>query len=89
MIDNKSYKKLHLDGQKSKRDQDPASLGISNERKPLFIEEMNNKEPPQAPDIYLFPPTIPGFSLRRKLWGVYYRSICCEWKLITHSRSDG
>ncbi|CAN9260087.1 unnamed protein product [Alternaria alternata] len=68
VIDNKSYKKLHLDGQKSKRDQDPASLGISNERKPLFVEETNNKEPPQAPDIYLFPPTIPGFSLRRKLW---------------------
>ncbi|RYO05647.1 hypothetical protein AA0119_g3167 [Alternaria tenuissima] len=67
VIDNESYKKLHLEKEKSKRNQEPIP-GISNNRKLLFAEAMNDDEPPQAPYIYLFPPTIPGFSLRRKEW---------------------
>ncbi|CAN9280247.1 unnamed protein product [Alternaria sp. RS040] len=67
VIDNESYKKLHLEKEKSKRNQEPIP-GISNDRKLLFAEAMNDDEPPQAPYIYLFPPKIPGFSLRRKEW---------------------
>jgi hypothetical protein len=72
-----------------KRIQDTKYLGVGKDRTPLFVEEMDDDEPPQAPDIYLFPPTIHGFSLRRKLWSMYFRGICCVWKLIAHSRSGG
>ncbi|KAI4941244.1 hypothetical protein J4E91_010821 [Alternaria rosae] len=63
-----SHTKLHLDKQKAKRIQDPIFSGASKDRTPLFVEDMDDDEPPRAPDIYLFPPTIPGFSLRRKVW---------------------
>ncbi|PSN67617.1 hypothetical protein BS50DRAFT_609566 [Corynespora cassiicola Philippines] len=70
MIDNESYKRLHAEAQKSKRKQDYSHLynGPENEMMMIYMEEMSNSEPPTAPEIYLFPPMIAGFSLRRKRW---------------------
>ncbi|KAH5758126.1 hypothetical protein HBI17_069400 [Parastagonospora nodorum] len=68
VIDNKSYKKLHVDAQKSRQSQEFLAASGNRQTTPLFVKEMDKDEPPSAPNIYLFPPTIPGFSLRRKLW---------------------
>jgi len=61
----------------------------SKDRTSLFVKRMDDDDPPQAPDIYLFPPTIPGFSLRRKVWSMSSLNIYHAKKLTTHSRSGG
>lgn len=79
MVDNESYKKLHLDTHKRNVD-----YGFSDDKRdivPIFKDEMADDEPPSAPSIYLFPPTITGFSLRRKRWSMY-----SHFSLIKHER---
>lgn len=72
MIDNESYKRLHFEAQKSKPKQDYLHVGEKPEKEMImYVEEMKNEEPPTAPEIYLFPPMIRGFSLRRKRWSWY------------------
>jgi hypothetical protein len=56
MIDNESYKRLHLDAHKQKRTQDYGFPEDQLNNVPLFREEMVDDKPPPAPSMYLFPP---------------------------------
>jgi hypothetical protein len=46
-------------------------------------EIMASNDPPAAPDIYVFPNTIPGYDLRSKKWGK-----CAVYKFYRTQRSD-
>ncbi|GKZ25936.1 hypothetical protein AbraIFM66951_002454 [Aspergillus brasiliensis] len=58
MIDFPTYRQLHPE---SKPPPTTTRTEIPRER-------MDNDEPPTAPEIFLFPPRIVGFNLRRKKW---------------------
>ncbi|KAH0565265.1 hypothetical protein GP486_001346 [Trichoglossum hirsutum] len=60
MIDFSTYKKLHSDS--------PAFKRPRLDREEMAPEVIKQDEPPSAPDLFLFPPTIIGYNLRRKKW---------------------
>ncbi|KAI6086339.1 P-loop containing nucleoside triphosphate hydrolase protein [Hypoxylon rubiginosum] len=61
MVDYLTYTQLH-----------PGSTSItrllSSNRNYMDENTMRNDSPPSAPEIYLFPDTIPGYNLRTKKW---------------------
>lgn len=66
MVDYLTYTQLH-----------PGSTSItrllSSNRNYMDENTMRNDSPPSAPEIYLFPDTIPGYNLRTKKWGASRR----------------
>ncbi|KAF2108844.1 P-loop containing nucleoside triphosphate hydrolase protein [Lophiotrema nucula] len=64
MIDFASYKTLHLDQQGTRRTLTMAP----RDQEPILIENAKTGQLPSAPELYMFPPTIFGFSFRRKNW---------------------
>ncbi|XXH01512.1 hypothetical protein Hte_007872 [Hypoxylon texense] len=65
MIDFLTYRQLHSDSPfftKKYLSNNPLSRNYMDEG------TMRNDEPPPAPEIYLFPDTLPGFNLRTKKW---------------------
>lgn len=65
MIDFASYKTLHLDKQSSKKS------GARTDPNIIPVQVLEKDGMPSTPELYLFPNTIPGFSLRRKRWSKY------------------
>jgi hypothetical protein len=61
MIDLKAYKMLQISGQNSTQN--------NPKRKEMSPLLMWFDDPPSAPYLLLFPPTIPGYSLSNKKWG--------------------
>jgi hypothetical protein len=71
MIDFPTYRQLHPESKSSP----------TTNRTEIPRERMDNDEPPTAPEIFLFPPRIVGFNLRRKKWGTitpYLRVMLCS-----------
>ena len=62
MIDFTSYKTLHLEKQSSKKSNNRADPDK------VLVNVLNQDGNPLAPELYMFPTTIPGFSFRRKRW---------------------
>ncbi|KAJ3469479.1 hypothetical protein MRS44_003544 [Fusarium solani] len=69
MIDFATYKELHPDNEYSRRTQISSNV---DEYSP------GDNQGPQAPEMYLFPTMVPGFDLRRKIWGKFNR----YWQVI-------
>lgn len=70
MVDFSTYKELHTDPVRWRRD---AVL----EKLIMPEKVMECEEPPPEPEIYPFPPTIIGYNLRHKRWsnqGTTHRS---------------
>lgn len=59
MVDIETFKVLHP----------RSSLSESHIRDDLGPEEMASNEPPPGDFLLLFPPTIPGYNMRKKTWG--------------------
>ncbi|KAH6954339.1 P-loop containing nucleoside triphosphate hydrolase protein [Fusarium avenaceum] len=65
MIDFNTYKQLHSESNKLKTtDPSPAST----DRKEMEAKVMESDDPPQGPELFVFPSTIVGFNLRLKKW---------------------
>lgn len=65
MVDFASYKQLHADSIKKAS----KMFGRDMERMPTaFIDQ---PDPPSDAVLYIFPPTINGYNLRRKRWCKY------------------
>lgn len=62
MIDIETYKTLHGNSEVAKR----ATRGVPA----ISAQRMANDDPPAGDVIYLFPPDIIGYELRRKKWGM-------------------
>lgn len=60
MVDFNTYKVLHSDSLAFSRPFHNADY--------MDQETMDKDEPPPEPELYLFPPTVPGYNLRRKKW---------------------
>jgi hypothetical protein len=69
MIDFATYKELHPDNEYSRRTQISSNV---DEYSP------GDNQGPQAPEMYLFPTMVPGFDLRRKIWGKFNR----YWQVV-------
>lgn len=65
MIDFNTYKQLHSDSNKFKTTYlSPAST----DRKEMEAKVMECDDPPQGPELFVFPSTIVGYNLRQKKW---------------------
>ena len=64
MLDFETYKELHPSNSYFSKLGDDDYVRVK--QKPNLPTD---DSPPQSPEIYLFPPRIPGFDLRRKKWG--------------------
>lgn len=62
MIDFETYKELHPKNQYST---------MNSHLLDKVTTLPTDGSEPRAPEIYLFPPRIPGFDLRRKKWSEY------------------
>lgn len=72
MVDFATYEGLHSDTTSFKRSY-PVVDDPDCER--MESSTIDSDDPPSAPDIYLFPNTIPGYNLRKRS-GVSRTNIC-------------
>lgn len=75
MVDFNTYRELHSDSAAFRK---PYGLGIAMDSK-----IMERDEPPSQPELYLFPPTIIGYNLRRKKWREDSIIFPCHFALLT------
>lgn len=66
MVDFASYKKLHAESSKK------ASRNYGQGMKRMPLAFMEQPKPPTDDLLYIFPPTITGYNLRRKRWRKYH-----------------
>lgn len=71
MVDFQIYKELHSDSLKFQLLYEREDMEDDDEegRYKISPEDMESDTPPSAPEIYVFPPTVPGYNLRSKKWG--------------------
>jgi hypothetical protein len=65
MIDFNTYKQLHSNSPKFK---EAYPLLNKRDRKEMDPVLMENDDPPQGPELFVFPSTNLGFNLRQKKW---------------------
>lgn len=66
MIDFETYEQLHSDSTNFK---DIYGKFEENKLEPMDSAVMASDNPPDVPEIYVFPPKITGYNLRSKKWG--------------------
>jgi hypothetical protein len=72
MIDFETYRQLHSSSTAFKL----SYPSIDDEKhKRMDSDTMESDEPPSAPQIYVFPNTIPGYNLRSKKWGMEFTHV--------------
>lgn len=71
MVDFEIYRQLHSDSLKFQLlyERDESEDEDEEERYKMSAEDMASETPPPAPEIYVFPATVPGYNLRSKKWG--------------------
>lgn len=79
MVDFASYKTLHLNKQGSKKGAN------RRDNEPILASTLHSVHPPLAPEIYLFPLKITGFSLRRKRWSKWSYILTKIWSSFVFS----
>ncbi len=72
MVDFETYRQLHENSGHFKMTY-PSIDGAKSLR--MDLEMIKSDDPPLAPDIYVFPNTIPGYNLRSKTWSKYNKGI--------------
>lgn len=72
MVDYEIYKEIH--GESKQYRLPYRQAGNDEDPEQIDSEEMKSDEPPTAPEIYVFPTTIPGFNMRSKKWGKLHLS---------------
>lgn len=70
MVDFSTYKKLHSDTFKR------SFVQLDKHNKVMPEDIMDQDEPPQEPELFLFPPKIIGYNLRQKKWGKQSMTRC-------------
>lgn len=71
MVDFQIYRELHSDSLKFQLLYEREEMEDDDEesRYKISAEDMASETPPTPPEIYVFPPTVPGYNLRSKKWG--------------------
>lgn len=70
MVDFQIYRELHSDSIKFQLLYEREETEDDDEsRYKISPEDMESDTPPSAPEIYVFPATVPGYNLRSKKWG--------------------
>lgn len=71
MVDFEIYRQLHSDSIKFQLlyERDESDDEDEEGRYKMSAEDMASETPPLAPEIYVFPATVPGYNLRSKKWG--------------------
>lgn len=68
MVDFQTYRQLHSHSPSFKRQYHSSG---TPEIVRMDARAGENDGPPLRPEIYVFPPTIPGYNLREKKWGEF------------------
>lgn len=66
MVDFHTYEQLHSDSNNFKKSY--PTIDDPNVRR-MDSDIMKSEDPPPAPDLYVFPNSIPAYNLRSKKWG--------------------
>lgn len=71
MVDFQIYRELHSDSIKFQLlyEREETEDDDEESRYKISPEDMESDTPPSAPEIYVFPATVPGYNLRSKKWG--------------------